>query len=96
MVSPLNYRSFFQSLLDSDGTKADYLAGLSMALFTDTRTTMIKNILANYTDKPLKGNSVFSKAVNQAAAQVTDAQRQKNSTMAQATIDQFMDDIKDV
>ena len=96
VIGPLNYRSFFQTLLDSDGTKADYLAGLSTALFTDTRTNMIKNILANYTDKPLKGNSVFSKAVNQAAAQVTNAQRQKNSTMAQSILDQFGADITDL
>lgn len=95
VVGPLNYRSFFQTLLDSDGTKADYLAGLSTALFTDARTKMIKNILANYTDKPLKGNSVFNSAQQKAAAQASTAQKQKNSAMAQSILNQFSDDIED-
>jgi len=95
VVGPLNYRSFFQTLLDSEGTKADYLAQLSTAMFSDTRTKMIKNILTNYTDKPLKGNSVFSKAQQQAASQVTNTQRQKISTMSQGMMSKFAQDLGD-
>ena len=95
VVGPLNYRSFFQSLLDSDGTKADYLAGLATAKFTDTRTKMIKNILTNYTDKPLKGNSVFSKAQQQAASQVKDTQKQRMTTISQDMINKFGQDLGD-
>jgi hypothetical protein len=57
----LNYRSFYSVLRNCDGTKKDYLEALSFSGFSKTKVTMIKNILATYTDKVTVGNMLFNK-----------------------------------
>ena len=57
----LNYRSFYSILRNCDGTKKDYLEALSFSGLSKTKVTMIKNILATYTDKVTVGNMLFNK-----------------------------------
>jgi hypothetical protein len=57
----LNYRSFYSVLRNCDGTKKDYLEALNFSGFSKTKVTMIKNILATYTDKVTVGNMLFNK-----------------------------------
>lgn len=57
----LNYRSFYSILRNCDGTKKDYLEALSFSGLSKTKITMIKNILATYTDKVTVGNMLFNK-----------------------------------
>ena len=57
----LNYRSFYSVLRRSDGTKKHFLRVLETAGFSKTKVTMIKNILATYTDKVTVGNMLFNK-----------------------------------
>ena len=57
----LNYRSFYSVLRNCDGTKKDYLEALSFSGLSKTKVTMIKNILATYTDKVTTGNMLFNK-----------------------------------
>ena len=92
----LNYRTFVANLKQCNGTKADYLKKLSNPNFTKRVTTMIKNILATYTDAPKKGNSVFTKAQQQAAAAATTAQKAKVSKMGQGIFDSFAASLDDV
>ena len=57
----LNYRSFYSILRNCDGTKKDYLESLSFSGISKTKVTLIKNILATYTDKVTVGNMLFNK-----------------------------------
>lgn len=57
----LNYRSFYSVLRRCDGTKKHYLSVLETSGFSKTKVTMIKNILATYTDKVTTGNMLFNK-----------------------------------
>lgn len=57
----LNYRSFYSVLRNCDGTKKDYLEALSYSGLSKAKVTMIKNILATYTDKVTVGNMLFNK-----------------------------------
>jgi hypothetical protein len=57
----LNYRSFYSVLRRSDGTKKHYLRVLETSGFSKAKVTMIKNILATYTDKVTIGNMLFNK-----------------------------------
>lgn len=57
----LNYRSFYSVLRRSDGTKKHYLRVLETAGFSKAKVTLIKNILATYTDKVTVGNMLFNK-----------------------------------
>lgn len=57
----LNYRSFYSILRNCDGTKKDYLEALNFSGLSKTKITMIKNILATYTDKVTVGNMLFNK-----------------------------------
>lgn len=57
----LNYRSFYSVLRRCDGTKKHYLRVLETAGFSKAKVTMIKNILATYTDKVTVGNMLFNK-----------------------------------
>ena len=57
----LNYRSFYAVLRRCDGTKKHFLQVLSYSGFSKAKITMIKNILATYTDKVTTGNMLFNK-----------------------------------
>ena len=60
----LNYRSFYSILRNCDGTKKDYLEALNFSGLSKTKVTMIKNILATYTDKVTVGNMLFNKSTS--------------------------------
>ena len=68
MTNFLNYRTFVGVLMLCDGTALNYKANLKFAKFAEDKQTMITNILTDYKDKPLKGNTVFTKAQQQATA----------------------------
>lgn len=83
----LNYRSFYSILRNCDGTKKDYLEALSFSGLSKTKVTMIKNILANYTDKVAVGNMLFNqntstvrtkKAAQEVAAALDQLERELN------------------
>jgi hypothetical protein len=57
----LNYRSFYSLLRRCDGTKKHYLRVLETSGFSKAKITLIKNILATYTDKATVGNMLFNK-----------------------------------
>lgn len=96
MHNPLNYRTFFGNLLlCTDGTKATYLEKLSYSRFTDEIVEMFKDILTDYVDLPKKGNTIFDKAAQQAAAQATAAQQAAASTQTAEILNDFFDDIDD-
>lgn len=74
----LNYRSFYSILRNCDGTKKDYLEALSFSGISKAKVTLIKNILATYTDKVTVGNMLFNKNTStvrarKAAQEVADA-----------------------
>lgn len=60
----LNYRSFYSVLRRSDGTKKHFLRVLETAGFSKAKVTLIKNILATYTDKVTVGNMLFNKGTS--------------------------------
>lgn len=64
----VNYRSFLSNLRTCNGKKADYLDGLNYSGFQDSKKTIIKNALANYTDIVTTGNNIFNKSTNPAKA----------------------------
>ena len=57
----LNYRTFTQALMASDGTKQDFLDNFS-SFCNNQKLNMVKAILADYEDIDDKANSVFKKA----------------------------------
>lgn len=74
----LNYRSFYSVLRRCDGTKKHYLRVLETSGFSKAKVTLIKNILATYTDKVTVGNMLFNKNTStvrarKAAQEVADA-----------------------
>jgi hypothetical protein len=81
----LNYRSFYSVLRRCDGTKKHYLRVLDQSGFSTTKKTMIKNILATYTDKVTLGNMLFNnnastvrvqKAAQEVAAALADLEKE--------------------
>ena len=57
-----NYRTFLLLLLRSDGTRNDYLDIIkNESSLSDDRIAEIENALRDYQDKPVVGNSVFTK-----------------------------------
>ena len=68
----LNYRTFLALLMRSNGKKDDYIWVIqNESNLSAAKRTMIKNILATYTDKVTTGNKIFNQQVNpgrQAAA----------------------------
>lgn len=56
---------------------------------------MLQNCLATYVDKPTKGNTVFTKAQQQVAAQATAQQQAAATTGTRRTLTSFANKLDD-
>lgn len=91
----LNYRSLTGALSACNGTKLNFLAQLFYYRFSPAKQTMIKSILQSYADKTTKGNTVFSKAQQQAASIATAAQKNAAAVGTRKIVGDFMASLDD-
>lgn len=90
----LNYRTLTAAIQACNGTKLQFLKNLKQLYhFSPAKTTMMQNILKSYSDKPTKGNSVFSKAQQQMASCATAAQKAQAADDTEQTLADFADSL---